>query len=53
MNIFYNEYNEVCEIFASPFNNYFSNFCSLFTIDKKFGSLDNFFNLNFLEFNVY
>ena len=37
------------EAFASPFNNTFDKYCSVFESDKVFNSLGNFFNLNLLE----
>ena len=44
------------EAFASPFNNRFTQYCSIFESDKPFNSLGNFFNLDLSdssEFNVY
>lgn len=44
------EYNPTIDCFASPFDNRLSRYCSMFEIDKKFGSLGNFFDMDISEF---
>jgi hypothetical protein len=50
-NVLYNNYNVRFEGFASPINNYFGDYknaeyCSMFDIDKSFGSIGSFFDMD-------
>jgi hypothetical protein len=44
--ILYNRLSVKTELFASPTNAALPLYCSLFVVDKKFGALENFFNLD-------
>lgn len=50
MNAFYEKFNVRSELFASPLNTFFRRYCSLFQIDKLFGSYGSFYEL--VEENV-
>ena len=43
MNFLYQELEIRYELFASPLNSFFKNYCSIFQVDRMFGSYGNFY----------